>query len=246
MKSNLERSVEALTWATVVIWLGFVLIFSPPVWLVLMILSIILLTSAIYQRSRGWQTSMMIWIAGVWMAVFSVVEIVSEFIDTVTGEHIVVSPLVYLGITLISMGLAVVFRMMQIPTLTAPDAGARSRSSARGRAAVDPVVQQRSVIPRQIQEDRSTGYYASPGQRAAQQPRSRQIQDPRDQPLPGADQYTQPVQQRTSQSRVQPRVQPRSQPAPPPSEVPSDMENRVEDIIRRSRERRDKGGNLPY
>lgn len=55
MKTRGEKSIEALTWASVVMWLGFALIMHllDYAWLVLMVLGIILLSSAIYQRSRG-------------------------------------------------------------------------------------------------------------------------------------------------------------------------------------------------
>ena len=86
MKTAAERSIEALTWAAVVIWLGFALVahILNYVWLVVMMLGIILLSSAIYQRSRGWHTSLSLWIFGIWMAVFSVLETVSSLVAAVT------------------------------------------------------------------------------------------------------------------------------------------------------------------
>ena len=66
-KQPAERVIEALTWASVVIWLGFALIahILNYVWLIVLVLSVILLSSAIYQRSRNWETSLAIWCTNV-------------------------------------------------------------------------------------------------------------------------------------------------------------------------------------
>jgi len=117
VKSGAERSIEALTWASVVIWLGFALLahlLGYP-WLVVMVLSIILLSSAIYQRSQGWHTSLGIWVFGIWMAVFSVLETVSAMIAAITGTNgLPIDLWVYLGVALVSMGVAVIFRMAHL------------------------------------------------------------------------------------------------------------------------------------
>lgn len=221
MKTNHEKSIEALTWAAVVIWLGFALIMRllGYVWLVLMVLSIILLTSAIYQRSRGWHTSLTIWIAGVWMAVFSVIEVVNELLGALNdGEGLEIDLWVYLGIALISMGLAVVLRNLQGPQIrtTGSQAG-------EGRA---------PIVPSQLQDDMSKGYLPPDGEpriygRARPQP------PPAPRPIPEGP------------PRTGRRERRRARPAGPVEQQPDDLESRVEDIIRRSRERRDRD-NLPY
>ena len=115
-KSVAERTVESLTWALVVIWLGVMLIAGglQYAWLVMMVLGIILLTSAIYQHMQGWETSYAIWIFGVWMAVFSVVELADEFIAAANdGRGLGIDLGVYLGIALISMGVASMLRLLR-------------------------------------------------------------------------------------------------------------------------------------
>lgn len=119
-KSTAERTIEVLTWASVVTWLGFVLMagsafYMEYQWLVVMVLGVILISSAIYQRSRNWDTSFAIWIFGIWMAVFSVLEIVAMMVEAVTGNAIRIGLEVYLGVALISMGAASVFRIIQGP-----------------------------------------------------------------------------------------------------------------------------------
>jgi len=150
VKSAAERMVEALTWAFVVIWLGFALVthILGYVWVVVMILSIILLSSAIYQRSRGWHTSLSIWVFGIWMAVFSVLETVSSLLAAAgDGEGLQIDLWVYLGVALVSMGVAVILRMIQ-PDLLAggADTERRDRDDAR------------PYIPRRVVEDSSSGY----------------------------------------------------------------------------------------
>jgi hypothetical protein len=233
VKSSAERSVEALTWAVVIMWLGFALVMHllGYMWLVVLVLSIILLSSAIYQRSRGWQTSLAIWITGVWMAVFSVLEIVSEFVGALTGgEGLQIDLWVYLGVALISMGAAVVLRFMQAPKLSAAtEIGAsRRRSQPPSDTYEQPRESRREPrIPRQMQQDLSSGY--TPPPQAERSSRRR---------------YTPPPQQQEP-VRSQPVESRRQRPAVPPAQEPNDLEARVDDIIRRSRERRDKG-NLPY
>lgn len=252
MKSRGERSIEALTWAAVVMWLGFALIMHllEYAWLVLMVLGIILLSSAIYQRSRGWNTSLMIWIGGVWMAIFSVIEVTNEIVAALStsGEGLDIDMWVYLGIALISMGLAVVLQHIQPPSLT--QSGSSTRNT-QDRAA--------NVIPRRVAEDYSSGYFPPDGavqsltsgtepvpgasraraiaeQAGAASARPRSID-----PAVGAVRAQRPAQPRATSSRR------RARPAEPTA-TPSDLESRVEDIIRRSRQRRgqDAGDDLPY
>lgn len=222
MKTSAERGIEALTWAMVIMWIGFSLVVLRPiqnyVWMVLMVLGIIFLSSAIYQRSRGWQTSLTIWLAGVWMAVFSVIEVVDEMVEAIGGSGLNIDLWVYLGIALISMGLAVIMRSMHFPGLSG--GGTASR-----RGEVDMERYQRpSAIPRQAQDDFSSGWTppVQSGSSVDPLPRGRT------------------GRQRASRSRALPPT-----PQQPPASQPSDLENRVEDIIRRSRERRDRN-NLPY
>lgn len=253
MKSGGERSIEALTWASVVMWLGFALIIHllEYAWLVLMVLGIILLSSAIYQRSRGWHTSLMIWIGGVWMAIFSVIEVTNEIVAALStsGEGLQIDVWVYLGIALISMGLAVVLRHIQPPSIAQP--GGSSVRDSQERAA--------SIIPRRVAEDYSSGYFPPDG--------SVQSLTSGTEPVPGTSRAraiaeqagatgrtrsTDPAagagrSQRVSQPRAASSNRRRARPAQP-TETPSDLEARVEDIIRRSRQRRgqDASDDLPY
>ena len=162
MKSSAERTVEAVTWAAVVIWLGFALVahLLGYVWLIVLVLSFILLSSAIYQRSQGWHTSLSIWLFGVWMAVFSMLEIVSMLIGAVgDGEGLNIDLWVYLGVALVSMGLAVIFCLVNPNALLGEMAGGGRR---RGRYEGDP----RPHVPRHIVEESSTAYLPSPQEQA--------------------------------------------------------------------------------
>ncbi len=262
MKSRAERSIEALTWASVVIWLGFSLIMHllDYAWLVLMVLGIILLSSAIYQRSRGWHTSLMIWIGGVWMAIFSVIEVTNEIVAALStdGEGLHIDLLVYLGIALISMGLAVVLRHIQPPSLAQRSAEPPSVRDSQGYIP--------SVIPQRVADDYSSGYFppdsATQSQGAWAAP-DQQITAPRPRTDPAAPRPTgqyaaaqhtagrraRPANTTSwSQTGAQPRPANRRARPAPRADTPSDLEARVEDIIRRSRQRRglDSGDDLPY
>jgi len=210
MKTGMERSVEALTWAAVVIWIGFALIVMRPVqdyiWLIVLVLGIILLASAIYQRSRGWHTSLMIWVAGVWMAVFAIIEVADELVVAISGgDGLGIDLWVYLGIALMSMGVAFVMRYINAPRIGAM----RGSYEPRQR-------QPRSPIPRRIDDDRSAGY------------------------LPPAQQQAPPPA-----AAEPPRAVPADRRRSRRAQEPEDLESRVDDIIRRSREKRDRT-NLPY
>ncbi|GIV81285.1 MAG: hypothetical protein KatS3mg051_0639 [Anaerolineae bacterium] len=152
MKSTAERTVEALTWAAVVIWLGFALVthILGYAWLVVMVLGFILLASAIYQRSQGWHTSLSIWVFGIWMAVFSVLEIISTLIEATGGPGLNIDLWVYLGVALLSMGVAVIFRMVN-PNALLGDSGSRRRGE---RYTDDP----RPYVPRHVVEESSAAY----------------------------------------------------------------------------------------
>jgi hypothetical protein len=285
VKTAAERSIEALTWAAVVIWLGFALVahILNEAWLVVMMLGIILLSSAIYQRSRGWQTSLSLWVFGIWMAVFSVLEIVSQIVAAVTGSNgLGIDLWVYLGIALVSMGVAVVFR-----TLQGPQIGASPRASAqRGDTGYTRAGQY--AAPGQVNEDLSSGYVSptqdqygnygtSRGQPVQRPPQYNQQDNYGYGQQPADDaQYTQPAprgsyQQPANDFQNAPPVsrggRPVQQPPAPaprerapqsrpqrrarPAPEPNDLEARVDDIIRRSRERRGSsesgsGEDLPY
>ena len=255
MKSRGERSVEALTWAAVVMWLGFALIMHllEYAWLVLMVLGIILLSSAIYQRSRGWHTSLFIWIGGVWMAIFSVIEVTNEIVSALStdGQGLEIDLWVYLGIALISMGLAVVLRHIQPPSLAQTGGERMSARDSQDRAA--------AIIPRRVAEDYSSGYFppdnaihsltsntAPPSTsraRAIAEQSGAVTSRARPADPSGAGGWTQRAPQPRS-SRSSRRARPAA-----PAEAPSDLESRVEDIIRRSRQRRGQDindDNLPY
>ncbi|NLF77568.1 MAG: hypothetical protein GX573_17885, partial [Chloroflexi bacterium] len=270
MKTKAERSIEALTWAAVIIWLGFALVthLLGYVWLIVMVLGIILLSSAIYQRSQGWQTSLALWVAGIWMAVFSVIEILGAFVSALNnGDGLNIDLWVYMGIALVSMGVAVVLRHVNFPKLSTSrqnqDVGTYGASS---------------YIPRPVQEDYSAGYVAPAGQEdysagyapaggggysapysAQSQPvnpasagysagYSGQVQPPAQQvppaQVPPVPQGYDPVW--NNPAVAQPAARPgqrgsvaRQRRTARPVEEPSDLESRVEDIIRRSREHRD-------
>ena len=159
-KSVAERTVESLTWALVVIWLGVMLIAGglQYAWLVMMVLGIILLTSAIYQHMQGWETSYAIWIFGVWMAVFSVVELADELIAAANeGKGLGIDLGVYLGIALISMGVATMLRMIRGAGTGANTQGGRP---PEGTYAPDyaPTVAP-TIRPRVVQDETGTGVY---------------------------------------------------------------------------------------
>jgi hypothetical protein len=265
VKTAAERSIEALTWAAVVIWLGFALVahILNYVWLVVMMLGIILLSSAIYQRSRGWQTSLSLWIFGIWMAVFSVLETVSTIVAAVSGgDGLGIDLWVYLGIALVSMGVAVVFRTVQGPHLAT---GSRTPSRRQGDTGSYTTERSR-YIPRRVQDDYSTGYIPSPQEQAQYDSYERPSRGRRASSDRGDDdQYTQ-SSRRGQRADYQPQDPDWSSTPPPapersrtpsrqrrrsrPAAEPNDLESRVDDIIRRSRERR--GGeqtpsdDLPY
>jgi hypothetical protein len=262
MKTGFERSVEMMTWAAVFIWIGLVLImqlWSYP-WVVFLVLGIVLLSSALYQRARGWDTSLFIWISGIWMAVFSVMEVVREMVGAVSGEAWSISWVVYAGITLISLGIAVVFRGVSfgghedsLDRYSNPASSARRRSTSTRRE---------PQIPRQITtDDRSTGWASPdddyPPRTSSSRSSSRNQSLPEDDYPPRAsssrtssrNQYPpeDDYPPRTSSSRTSSRTQqPVERPRQSaPAEDPNDLEQRVEDIIRRSREKRDRG-NIKY
>jgi hypothetical protein len=212
-KSSAERTFEALTWAAVVIWLGFILVINAvnASWLILMVLGIIFLSSAIYQRSRNWETSLSIWIFGIWMAVFSVIEIVNEIVGQVNGsEGLNITLGVYLGIALVSMGVAAILRMIQgprvgrnVPSNVNVDYDRYGSGSAGGRE---------SYGPREYDAGRTysdgQGYSAQQSRAAYDDPRAQPTRDPRDR---GYDPRAQPA--RNPRDRG---YDPRAQPAPDP------------------------------
>lgn len=239
MRTGAERTVEALTWAAVVMWLGFVIMLNllSYLFLVMMVLGIILLSSAFYQRSQGWHTSLAIWITGIWMAVFSLLEIMFEMVNVLTGgEGLHIDLYVYFGVALMSMGLAVVFRTIRFGGLL----GGGSQTSVNSR-------QDRALqVPRRVEQDQTASYRTS----ASYSSRSQQTRGQSRGQAPvrsNADTYQATDYETTSEP---PRAVRRAQPRTPtqrarPAAEPENLESRVEDIIRRSRERRDKD-NLPY
>lgn len=184
MKSTAERTVEALTWAAVVIWLGFALVahILNYAWLVVLVLGFILLTSAIYQRSHGWHTSLSIWVFGIWMAVFSVLEIVSTLIEATGGPGLNIDLWVYLGVALLSMGVAVIFRMVNPNALLGSTPPRRAEGYEEGVA--------RPYVPRHVFEQ-SSAVYTAPTRDRGRSPRRQQRynyeQPPSDRP--SADSY---------------------------------------------------------
>lgn len=304
MKSPAERSIEALTWASVVIWLGFMLVTGglSYAWLVLMVLGIILLSSAIYQRSRNWETSLAIWIFGIWMAVFSVIETVNEIVKGMNeGQGLSIDLSVYLGIALVSMGVASVLKIIQGPRFTDTLGGSRNRGTydpqmtASGQRTSTNL--ERDYRPRIIQDDLNSGSFPAQGPRVYQpgedwqpanrrtartQNRTRQTvvtqQDLQaDYDDPNTPVFTRTSDYRYDRARAQepadlgaqhyddlyderswdapPQTQRYVPPAPEPDRprsgqrgpAPDDLEARVEDIIRRSRERRNiSSDDLPY
>ncbi|MBI5961584.1 MAG: hypothetical protein HY866_22780 [Chloroflexi bacterium] len=175
MRTPAERSIEVLMWSSIIIWLGLALLADLLVftWLITIVLSVILLSSAIYQHSQGWHTSLGIWVFGIWMAVFSVIEIVSELIAAITGtDGLNIDLGVYLGVALVSMGVASVFRTIRVGgqggAAYAPDQTGRQRttSTATGNT--------RSRSPRRM-DTQSNSAYTPPvrgqsGRRSSRQP----------------------------------------------------------------------------
>jgi len=201
VKSAAERTVEALTWAAVVIWLGFALVahLLGYVWLVVLVLSIILLSSAIYQRTHGWHTSLSIWVFGVWMAVFSMLEIVSMLIGAMgNGEGLHIDLWVYLGVALVSMGLAVIFRMIN-PNALMSEAGAAGRRGRRYEG--DP----RPYVPRHVVEESSAAYLPTPQERAERGYGRARREEPLSEERPGgyagADEYAYGEDQQAARPR---------------------------------------------
>jgi hypothetical protein len=262
MKTTAERSVEALTWAAVVIWLGFALVthLLGYAWLVVMVLGLILLSSAIYQRSRGWQTSLSLWISGIWMAVFSVVEVVNAFITAMNnGDGLNIDVWVYLGIALLSMGVAVVLKYLQAPSMgvTAADRRVASRGDVRAQTGVipqQPYTRQGATSsyssnwPNVSHEGTSSASWPPAGQDAGQEQSQAYGSSGSWEPQSGSweeDNWdNSPRRTASSRRRTSRRAPAPRQPARPANQ-PSDLEARVEDIIRRSRERRG-SDNLPY
>lgn len=295
MKSPAERSVEALTWAAVVIWLGFALVthILGYVWLVVMVLGFILLSSAIYQRSQGWHTSLSIWVFGIWMAVFSVLETVSQlWAVAYGGSGLNIDLWVYLGVALVSMGIAVIFRTVQGPRLLPASRGTNRARDWRGYEDSD------ALAPRRVDEDYGSAYfppsqgrgrrqrsqptyerqadygYEQPGEgyaRPEDQQRAATHRRAYDQGTSGEYAYEQPTVPYADQDAYPPEQPARYEPADSyraptprraptrrpvslqrqrraqPAEAPSDLESRVEEIIRRSRERRNiPPEDLPY
>jgi hypothetical protein len=147
-------------WSAIIIWLGFALLahlLTYP-WLIMIVLSVILLSSAIYQHSQGWHTSLSTWVFGIWMAVFSVIELVSELIAGLTGTAgLNVDLGVYLGVALVSMGVAAVFRTMQVGGGQAGAAYSPNRTG-RQRAAAAYEGDSRPRGPRRMDTQSNTAY----------------------------------------------------------------------------------------
>jgi hypothetical protein len=248
MKSTAERRVEALAWASVLIWLGMSLLMGllAYVWLVVMVLSIILLSSAIYQRARGWHTSLSIWVFGIWMAIFSVVEVLNEFIRAINdGEGLDITLGIYLGIALVSMGVAAVLRNIQAP---GGDEDDRRDRRARERTPDREEGGRRPFIPRQVESTQSSGWSTPSRARAEREPRAREHAEMETVPERRASERVQQTRQPSraeQQTRARPQSPGQRRQGSRPSqrrtrraEEPSDLEARVEDIIRRNRQRR--------
>ncbi len=290
-KSVAERMVESLTWALVVIWLGVMLIAGglQYAWLVMMVLGIILLTSAIYQHLQGWETSYAIWIFGVWMAVFSVVELADELIAAANdGKGLGIDLGVYLGIALISMGVATMLRMIRG---SGADVGATGGTMVGDPYATNGVGAPPTIRPRVVHDNTGTGVYGPSRYRTGMEV-GRDAPTWHAQPRPAPDPYA-PAETRTTYARTgapygayddrgassrfgeehlplyadteydafgddyddlldDPDVLPqmrysrrhaaqRQRPAPPPLEDVDALNSRVEDIIQRSRKRREMG-----
>ena len=174
-KQPAERIIEALTWASVVIWLGFALIahILNYVWLVVLVLSVILLSSAIYQRSRQWETSLAIWVFGIWMDVFSVLETVNEILKLMNeGSGLDIDIWVYLGVALVSMGVASVFNMISPSDVVGKDKSRRPNDYGYDR--------ERDYAPRRVDEDLSSAWMPPVSDSAEYDSRGRSTASPPD------------------------------------------------------------------
>src|SRR5205807_293176 len=68
-KSPAERKVEALTWGTLLVWVGITLVVDLHRGVPALVAGFILLTSAIVQRIAGWEAGFVLWVGGIALTV---------------------------------------------------------------------------------------------------------------------------------------------------------------------------------
>jgi hypothetical protein len=79
-KSPAERRIEALTWGTLLIWVGISLVTNLHRGVPALVAGLILLVSAIVQRVAGWEAGFVLWIGGIALTV-------SGLNDLQNGRH---------------------------------------------------------------------------------------------------------------------------------------------------------------
>jgi hypothetical protein len=98
-KNPAERRIEALTWGTLLIWVGISLVVNFHRGIPALVAGLILLTSAIVQRIAGWEAGFVLWVGGIALTV-------SGLNDLQNGRH----HLSALAIVLIIIGGSIVLR----------------------------------------------------------------------------------------------------------------------------------------
>jgi hypothetical protein len=68
-KSPAERRIEALTWGTLLIWVGITLVVDFHRGVPALVAGLILLTSALIQRVAGWEAGFVLWVGGIALTV---------------------------------------------------------------------------------------------------------------------------------------------------------------------------------
>ncbi len=68
-KSAAERRVEALTWGSLLIWVGITLVVDFHRGVPALVAGLILLVSALVQRVAGWEAGFVLWVGGIALTV---------------------------------------------------------------------------------------------------------------------------------------------------------------------------------
>jgi hypothetical protein len=100
-KDPRERRIEALTWGTLLVWVGLSLGIDFPKGVPGLVAGLILLTSAIIQKVMGWEAGIVLWAAGLALTL-------SGLNDLTNGRHHVPA----LAIVLILIGGWIVLRAL--------------------------------------------------------------------------------------------------------------------------------------
>jgi putative effector of murein hydrolase LrgA (UPF0299 family) len=79
-KSQAERRIEALTWGSLLIWVGVTLVVDFHRGVPALVAGLILLVSAFVQRIAGWEAGFVLWVGGIALTV-------SGLNDLQNGRH---------------------------------------------------------------------------------------------------------------------------------------------------------------